>query len=159
MQLMEQYKNEAEGEEHSIPSPSGSFHGLGSQGMIRMPGSSRRLANPDAFGMAQLSEEGIEAAILGDLVGLTVSDEATRGLEVSRGFLRVLEHPGMASGLKYIRTVVHFQFGTSVFLSLMYMYMHLGTAYVAVSKKRGHSMQKMNFQLALPTNSAKPALY
>ena len=32
------------------------------------------------------------------------------------------------------------------------------TSYVTVSEKRGHSAQSMNFQLAVPADSAKPAL-
>ena len=82
---MEQFKNQAEGGDHNRPNPNPPFPGLGGMDMIRLPGQGRR-TNPDALGMlpnqAALSEEGIGASILGDLAGLSVSNEATAGFEV-----------------------------------------------------------------------------
>lgn len=80
---MEQFKNQAENQLPSRSSPNQPF----GFGIMRLPGRGRSRAEADALGLGPLSrggvaDERIEVSLLGDLAGLSISNESAGGFEV-----------------------------------------------------------------------------
>ena len=88
---MEQFKNQADNQSPVRSSSNQPFGGLGGIGVIRLPGRGRT-ADPEALGLplpnrGGVSDESrIEVSLLGDLAGLSISNESTGGFEVSSHF-------------------------------------------------------------------------
>lgn len=83
MERMEKFKNQAEDQPANPP-----FGGLGGIGMMRLPGRVRSGADPEPLGLplpgrGRVSDERIEVSLLGDLAGLSISNENVGGFDVS----------------------------------------------------------------------------
>ena len=81
---MEQFKNQAEDQPATHPSTNAPFGGLTGIGIMRLPGRARSAADPEALGIplsgrGGISEERIEVSLLGDLAGLSISNENVGG--------------------------------------------------------------------------------
>lgn len=87
MERMEQFKNQAEDQPASRSTANPPFGGLGGIGMMRLPG---RVRSGDTEGLGlplpgrgRVSDERIEVSLLGDLAGLSISNENVGGFDVS----------------------------------------------------------------------------
>lgn len=88
MERMEKFKNQAEDQPASRSSANPPFGGLGGIGMMRLPGRVRSGGDPEALGLplpgrGRVSDERIEVSLLGDLAGLSISNENVGGFDVS----------------------------------------------------------------------------
>jgi len=80
---MEQFKNQADDQPASRPSSNQPFGGLAGIGIMRLPGRGRT-TDSEPLGMplsgrGGVAEERIEVSLLGDLAGLSISNENVGG--------------------------------------------------------------------------------